>query len=299
METVAAARAATRRGLLLIALAAVLWGTVGVSTKLLYRMTPTTPLSVGFFRLAFAAPILAVACWSRLGRRSFAVERGGLLMMLLVGAMLACYQVCFFAAVADAGVVIATLVTLCTAPLLVALFSVVLLRERPSRSTLLALTCALAGTALLVLKPDSGSHAGGRGVLLALGSATGYAVLALAARALARRYHPLQVTAIGFSAGAILLLPIALASGLTVAYPAAGWLLLLYLGAVPSALGYGIFLAGMRLTPAPVASIVTLLEPLTATILAWTLLGERLGSLGVPGAVLLLGALVALYRGAA
>lgn len=298
METVALVRGAGRRGLLLIALAAILWGTVGVTTKLLYCVTPTTPLSVGFFRLAFAAPILVVACWSRLGRRAFAVERRGLLTMLLIGAMLALYQVCFFAAVADAGVVIATLITLCTAPVLVALFSLALLRERLALATALALACAIAGTALLVATPNAGSHTSGRGVLLALVSAAGYAVMALAARALAHRYHPLQVTAVGFASGAVLLLPIALAAGLVVAYPAAGWLLLVYLGVVPSALGYGLFLMGMRATAASVASIVTLAEPLTATILAWTLLGERLGAGGLPGAALLLGALAVLYRGA-
>jgi DME family drug/metabolite transporter len=283
---------------LLIALAAMLWGTVGVTTKILYQTTPTTPLSVGFFRLAFATPILLAACWSRLGRRAFVVDRRGLRTMLLVGAMLAFYQVCFFAAVADAGVTIATLITLCTAPVLVALFSVALLRQRLAVATLLALACAVAGTVLLVATPDNASHASGRGVLLALMSASGYAVIALTARGLARRYHPLQVTAIGFAAGAALLLPVALAAGLVVAYPAAGWLLLVYLGAVPSALGYGLYLTGMRVTLAPVASIVTLLEPLTATILAWTLLGERLGPWGLPGAVLLLGALAVLYRGA-
>jgi DME family drug/metabolite transporter len=298
METIAQVRDA-RRGLLLIALAAMLWGTVGVTTRELYRLTPATPISVGFFRLAFAAPILLAACRLRLGRRAFVVGWRGLPAMLLVGAMLAFYQVCFFAAVADAGVVIATLITLCSAPVLVALFSVALLRQRVALATVLALACAVSGTVLLVATPDASSQASVHGVLLALASASGYAVIALAARGLARRYHPLQVTAIGFAAGALLLLPIALAAGLVISYPAGGWLLLVYLGAIPSALGYGLYLTGMRVTQAPIASIVTLIEPLTATVLAWTLLGERLGPWGVPGAILLFVALAVLYRGAA
>jgi DME family drug/metabolite transporter len=282
---------------LLIALAALLWGTVGVATKTLYRVSPATPLSVGFFRLAFAAPILALACWARPERRARAVAWRDRAAMFLVGAMLALYQVCFFAAVADAGVVIATLITLCTAPVLVALCSAALLRERLAGAAMLALACAIAGTVLLVAAPGAGLRAGGRGVLLALTAALGYAVLALAARTLARRHHPLQVTAVGFTVGAALLLPFALAAGLVVTYPAVGWLLLVYLGAVPSALGYGLFLSGMRTTLAPVASIVTLVEPLTATVLAWTLLGEGLGPWSVPGAALLLGAFILLYRG--
>ena len=39
------------------------------------------------------------------------------------------------------------------------------------------------------------------------------------------------------------------------------------LGLVPAALALALFLAGMRTTPAPRANIVTLLEPVTATVL--------------------------------
>jgi len=69
---------------------------------------------------------------------------------------------------------------------------------------------------------------------------------------------------------------------------------------VPTALAYGLFLTGMRATPATVASIATLLEPLTATLLAWVLFGERLGPLGLAGTALLLTAMAVLaLRGSA
>ena len=52
------------------------------------------------------------------------------------------------------------------------------------------------------------------------------------------------------------------------AIPAQGRALLLFMGAVPTALAYGLFLSGMRTTTAAVACLVTLLEPLTAAFLA-------------------------------
>jgi DME family drug/metabolite transporter len=302
MDTTIDARAGSRRGLLLILLAALLWGTVGVATQGLYHLTATNALSIGFFRLAIATPALAAACWAILGRRAFRIVPRDLAFMLLIGAATAGYQVCYFAAIARVGVAVAVLITLCTAPVIVALLSAVLLRERLSLSTLLALGCALGGAALLVL---SSAGAGGEqrdtlaGVLLALLSALGYALIALFSRALAGRYHPLQPITVGFGAGALLLLPFALAGGLVTAYPAVGWLLLLHLGLLPTALAYGLFLAGLRHTTATVASVVTLIEPLTSTLLAWLLFGERLGSLGFVGAVLLFGAIVLLYWGAA
>jgi DME family drug/metabolite transporter len=214
--------------------------------------------------------------------------------------MMALYQACYFAAIPRVGVTVATLITLCVAPVIVALLSLVLMRERPAPLVGLALLCALVGTALLVnIRFTGASRADALvGVLLALGSAAAYAILALCSRFLASRYHPLQPIAIGFTVGAALLFGLASAwpGGLIVRYPMIGWLHLLYLGLMPTALGYFAFLAGMRTTPATVATIATLVEPLTSALLAWLLFGERLGSAGWLGAALLLGAMVMLYR---
>ncbi|HEX6544536.1 MAG TPA: EamA family transporter [Ktedonobacterales bacterium] len=295
-SVVSVAETDQRSRLWLIVIAAVLWGTVGITTQSLYRLTPTNPLSVGFFRLAIAAPVLSLGCWAVLGRHSLRIARRDLARVALIGAMLALYQVCYFAAIARVGVTIATLVTLCLAPVLVALLSVVFLNERPTRRVLVALICALAGITAMVGFGGSSAHVSADlvGILLACGSAFGYALVALLGRSLARRYHPLQINAIAFATGALVLLPLALMTGFVVSYPAQGWLLLAYLGLVPSALAYALFLSGMRTTPATIASIVTLLEPLTATVLAALLFGERLGPLGLIGAGLLLAAMVVL-----
>lgn len=90
-------------------------------------------------------------------------------------------------------------------------------------------------------------------------------------------------------------LPVGL-QGLVMSYPLVGWGLLLYLGLTPTALAYGLFLTGVRQVGATVATLVTLLEPLTATLLAWLLLGERLAPLGLLGVVLLVTALALLAR---
>lgn len=184
----------SERGLLQVIFAAVLWGTVGVTTKSLYTISNTNPLSVGFFRLAFSLPALLFACGFVLGRRTFQINRRDLSVMVVIGGMTALYQVAYFSAIERVGVAVATLVTLCVAPVIVALLSAVLTQEKPTPLILLALVCALAGTALLINfepsgEPDgTGSNDVISGVLLALGSATGYAVLALCSRSLAVRW---------------------------------------------------------------------------------------------------------------
>ncbi len=298
MKIQAVAQGSSTHGLSLIVLSAVLWGTVGVAVKVIYGLAETNPLSIGFFRLAIAAPALFWACWWTLGAGMFRVVRRDLVSMMLIGVMMALYQVCYFSAIAKVGVAIAVLVTLCIAPIFVALLSLWLFREKLTSRLLLALTFALIGTVLLVGVQPNGAgalHNTVVGVLLALGSAFGYAVIALCSRTLAQRYHPLQSLTIGFGTGAIVLLPFALSNGFVVSYPAVGWMLLLYLGLIPTVLAYVLFLYGIRHTTATVASITTLLEPLTSTLLAWLFFKEQLSVFGLMGGILLIGAIVLLF----
>lgn len=75
-----------------------------------------------------------------------------------------------------------------------------------------------------------------------------------------------------------------------------GWALLLYLGLVPTALAYGLFFLEMRGATATVASVGALAEPLTSSVLAMLAFGERLGTPGIQGATLLIGAMLFLCR---
>lgn len=293
---------ATRRGLLAVITAAVLWGTVGVAGQLLYDRTDLSPLAVGFSRLAIATVVMvAVRAAAARGPR-LRPRRRDLPRVLLVGAGLAGYQVCYFAAVRAVGVSVATLVTLGLAPLLVAAAATLLLGERHGRSVLAALAIALAGLVLLVGVPaaapgGASGPAGLRtvmGALLAAGSAAGYAGVTLVSRSLAGRVEPRELTLFGFGSGALVLLPLAGAGWGGGGLAALDFVLLLYLGVVPTALAYALFFAGLRTTSSTAASIITLIEPLTATVLAAVLFGERLGAAGLLGGGLLLGAVALL-----
>lgn len=298
METHASAQKGDRFGLLMIMFSASLLGTVGIFVQAIYTLSETNPLSIGFFRLAISTPVLFLACVHTLGWRMFQIARRDLTVMLLIGVMIAFSQACYFGSIGYIGVAAATLITLGAAPVWVALLASLLLRERFTRVILLAGICAIGGTTLLVnIQPGQvivRSHTG-VGVLLALSSALAYGAVTLFSRLLAGRYHPLQSLTVGFLAGAIFLLPITLITGLVLQYPLASWISLFYLGIVTTAFAYWLYFSGMRHTPAMVASIATLLEPLTSTILAWWLLGEQLGLSGIGGGALLLSAIGLLY----
>jgi drug/metabolite transporter, DME family len=282
---------ASRRSLWCIVGAATLWGTTGVTTRAIYNLSSTNSLSVAFLRLAIAALVLLLLCWRLLGRRAWRVKGRDALLMLCMGSMQAISQYCYLTAILECGVTIATLIAICVAPVIVVLFATLFLRERMTRKILLALLCALVGTALLTGTPSGKEAFRGLlvGVFLSLAAATAYANVILIGRTLSSRYHSLQINAASFGSGALILLACSLITHLVLSYPVEGWLLLLYMGCIPTALAYLLFQVGMRSTSATLTSILTFCEPLTAAILAWLLFGERLSLLGILGALLLLG----------
>jgi drug/metabolite transporter, DME family len=287
---------ASRRGFLLVVLAALCWGTSGLSGRVVADRSDLSPLDVAWYRLAIGAAVL-LAAWVLSARRrttAVAITRPVAVRLVLVGVGLAAYQLAYFSAVERAGVSIATLVALGLAPLLIAVGSALLGHGRPGGTTLTALVVALAGLTLLV-GVSAGADSGTAvlvGTLLAAGSALGYAVVTLAGGGVPAG---VPVTLIGFGGGALLLTPAVLAAGIAVPTDPVAVGVLLYLGLVPSALAYGLFFTGVRTVPGAVASIVTLLEPLTATALATAFLGERLAPGAVAGGLLLLAAVAGLY----
>ncbi len=284
------------RGFILVVLAALCWGTSGVCADVVARRTGLDPLDIAWHRMAVGAAVLLAAHLAVRRRAAAAVllPRAARGRLLLVGAGLATYQCAYFAAVPAAGVSIATLVALGLAPLLVAVGTTVLGHGRPDRATTAALGVALAGLVLLV-GVSAGGDAGDAvllGALSAAGCAIAYAGVVIASSGVP---DGVPTTTAGFVIGAVLLTGVALVAGLDLTGDPLSLALLLYLGTVPSALAYGLFFAGVRVVPAAVASIVTLLEPLTATALATVLLGERLSPAALAGGALMLGAVTALY----
>lgn len=283
--------------MLLVALAAITWGTIGIAVALLYRLTPLDALTVGFWRLVISVPPLLILSRLYAGPNFWRVQRRDLGPVFLMGVAFAAYQVCYFAAIPYIGLAAAVLVNICSAPIIVAVLSGVFLKERLTPLVGLVLVTALSGTALLVGgSPEAESpRALVTGGLLALGAGLAYSLVALTARVVAPRYHPVQPIAMAFTLSALLLAPVVLARGLEVHYSPTSWLLLLYLGLVPTALGYSLYLRGMKTTPATISAIIALLEPLISTLVALTpLLGERLSPGGVVGGLLLLSSVVVL-----
>ena len=76
----------------------------------------------------------------------------------------------------------------------------------------------------------------------------------------------------------------------------ASWLLIVYLGVVTMAVAWALLFTGLRSTPSGAAVIATLIEPVTAVLIAVVLLNEQLTPAGVLGSLLILTAIASLGR---
>lgn len=285
-------------GFVLIALAAISWGTTGSVTTVLVGRAGADPFLIGVARLWIAAVLLLPAARFVVGPFRLApMDRWRCLAM---GACMACYQAAYFTAVTMAGITVAALVAICSAPLMIAALATTFLGERVSARLATALILGVTGTILLVAAPGTIAAPPGHfaaGVILALFAGAAYALYAVIAKASLSTAAPLPVAAVTFTAAAILLTPALVWSSSPVEQIAMGWPWLLYLGAVATAGAYASYTIGLRSVPASVAGVITLLEPLTATVLGVLFFGERLGAAGTFGALLMFSALAVLAAG--
>ncbi|MEX1162996.1 MAG: DMT family transporter [Nitriliruptor sp.] len=273
--------AGSGRGPLDIAAAAVLWGTAGATQELL--LPTAAPVAVAAYRCLLGGGVL-LAWVLRAPRRDslVATVRGGGWPLTTAPLAMTVFQATYLLGIRTAGVAIGTLVALGSAPAWAG-FLALLSGRRPGGRWLVATLVAVAGLAALVGADASGVTVGG--VALA---ATAGAAYALYATASARLTVPdrVSVVAVVFTTCGLLLLPAALGSvGVGTTVEEVGGLLWLAVGT--TVVAYVLFLRGLVRVDAPTATTLSLLEPLTAAALAFTLVGERTTWVGAAGVVAL------------
>ncbi|MDI1459350.1 DMT family transporter [Catellatospora sp. KI3] len=279
------------RGLFFVGTAAVAWGTGGAVASVLYRTSGLGPLAVSFWRLVCGIAMLY-------GLRALTRDRTPVRPRdaLVLGIGLAVYQTAYYGSIAYAGLAVGTVVTLGACPVVIALAARVVLRETLSFARAGYIGAALAGLVLLVGAAGAAGPDPLLGAAFGVLSAAGYAVVTIYSRRAGGDLS--SVTSAAFVVAAVCVAPLAAWEGLL---PAAGtvavtgvWLL--YLGAVPTALAYRLFFAGVAAVPATVTAVVTLLEPVAGVLIAVGLLGERLTVAAAAGAGLMLAAVAGLSR---
>lgn len=276
---------------LAVVFAAVCFGTTGTAQAL--GPDGTQPLAVGAARILVGAALLLVIA-SRVPGAPAGWDRR---VLATAGVGVAAYQLAFFTAVQDTGVAVGTVVAIGSGPAFTGLLGRLTAGEPFTGRWIAATALACAGVALLVGGGEAAAVSP-LGVGLALVAGASYATYTVAAKRLLTAGHaPEAVMARAFTAGAVLLLPVLAATGGGGLVSPGGLALVVFLGAVPTALAYVLFARGLRRLSSGETATLTLAEPLTATALGIVVLGEHPTALTAAGAALVLGGLVVLAAG--
>jgi drug/metabolite transporter (DMT)-like permease len=182
-----------------------------------------------------------------------------------------------------------------TAPVMVALGSAAVLRERVTSRRWLGIVLAFSGVAVLsVAHRTSGGSTSLVGVMVSLLAPVSWAIYSIVAKPLTERASSIQVTAAGMLIGSIALLPFLSArtfdeiGGLT----ATGWMWMALLGIGSSVGGYFIFVWALARMDATRVSVFLYAVPLVAITSAWLILDEPLGLSVLVAAVLVIAGVV-------
>lgn len=259
-----------RRGILLVAGAALLWSTGGMAIKALAE----PPLKIAFYRCGIAAVALLLLLRPRVARWS---------AEFLVA--IASYAACLITfVVATRWTTAANAIFLQYSGVVwVLLFSPVVLKEPFRPRDAAAVAAALGGMALFFVGKLS---YGGAGDWVALLSGVFFATLVISLRRQGQAGARAAVTW-GNILGAAALLPV-MPGQLSLTLRSAA--ILAFLGVFQIALAYVLFVAGLQRVTATQASLVGMLEPVCNPIWVFLAIGERPTGWAVAGGFVVLAA---------
>ena len=266
---------AKSKGYVFIAIAGLLWATLGLFGKFLMGNGLTSE-QVAFTRLFFGFIVLGVYSSIRTPQ-ILKISKKGIIYSVIIGIICqAMFNLCYFKAIDIAGVSIAA-VLLYTSPLFLAIFSKVCYKENITRSKLFSLILCFIGAIMAVT--------GGRldfqglnafGLLLGVLSAIAYALMPTISKNALKEFSSSTILVYSFLFGAIFMIPssrpweiLNYAKDLDVLS------CMLMLGIVPAALAYIFYAAGIsKGVELSVAGVVASVELVGSVIIGCTILGE-------------------------
>jgi drug/metabolite transporter (DMT)-like permease len=226
-----------------------------------------------FYRCVFAVATIGLVL--AVTRRLFVLRRRATRRYaLLLGTTLGVHWFLFFETIKLSSVVLAVL-TAYLAPIAVALLGPFFLPERHSAVALLALVPSVGGLALVAFAGGEDVNARPLAVLTGLGTAITYAGLVIGTKRVAARVSAAGLTFWNYTVSGLVMLPLLVTADRIA--PTAGELgYLVLLGIVFTAVTGYLYVWLIRKVTAQAIGILAYLEPVSAALLAWALLGEQL-----------------------
>lgn len=287
-------------GTLLIILAGIFWGSMGIFVRGLTALTGFTSIQIVCVRLVVAAVVFSAILWAK-DRSGFRIDRKDIPLFLGLGiCSILFFSTCYFTAIRMMTLSVAAIL-LYTSPIWVMLMSLLLFHEKMTGRKLLALILSFIGC-IFVSGIGSGENIiTPLGILIGLGSGFGYGLYSILGTIALRRYSTYTVTTYTFVIAAI-------GSLFTCSLPDL-WhkitacqskpylcFFLILTGIVTAVIPFLLYTLGLEHIEASRAAILATIEPMVATLIGVIVFHEYLTPLSALGILSILGAIIILNK---
>lgn len=286
-----------------IAILALFIGAVTIAfAPILVRLSELGPSATGFHRFLLAIPLYwAIAATLPRAEAIEGSERPktvrDFVLIAMAGVYLAADVAVWHYSIQMTTVANSTLLAN-VAPVFVVLGGWLLFRTRVTGTYLIGLAAAMTGVFILSRASLSLSQDHFVGDLLGVLTAVFYAAYQMSVERLRRRFSTVTIMKYAIPVSALVMLPVALASGEELLpVTLAGWGFLIALAAGPQVFGQGLIAWALAHLPVAFASVSLLVQPVTAALVAWALFGEHIGLQQGIGAVIVLAGIMLARRG--
>jgi drug/metabolite transporter (DMT)-like permease len=270
----------------LVVLAAFFWGISGGIGGILMA-DGWDPFVVSLYRGLIGLPF--VLAWLAVRpRRSGLANRRLWFWSAIAGLGVAGNFSFYFVSIAEGSVAVAATLMYC-APVFVYLVSFALKLERPSLMKWVSIAVVLLGIALLTQIHDVGaSGVTPIGVAAGLLAGLSYSVFIFGFKYAAPHGSPQAILVIAFTVLALVLIWPSNPAQIVTVLSTPDWPLFAALGVLGAGLSFLLYILGLHHTAPAVASIVAMVEPVTASLFGVVVLDEHLVGLQVLGMALIL-----------
>lgn len=281
-----------KKGMISIIIPSVIWGSVGINVRLLSQQG-LDPFSISFFDLLIGSVFIYLFAGYKGERIRFRYNNNIIKHLILQGLFFGLTGILLFFSFLSTSISNATFLQQ-TMPIWVMILSAILLKEKVTLRKITALVIAIIGIFLLFQFNILASYL--KGDVLALLSSFAFSGMVLNAKKL-KNVSEFTSTFFQLSIACLTMLPFMILKfgnnsiqniWLTV-------FLLLFLGIVNTGITQRLFLYGLRYVEASKASILNLIEPMSATIFAFIIYSEKLTIYSFLGIMLIIVSVIIIF----
>jgi len=285
-------RCAMKKGYFYIILAAVIFSTMEISSKMI--ASAVNPIQLSFIRFLIGGLILLPLAIKELKAKKIRLTWGDLKFFTAAGILCVVVSMTFFQLAVLYTKASTVAIVFSVNPIFIIPLAAFYLNERITKRTVISLALSIAGIIVIMNPLNVGLDL--KGIVLAILAAVTFAVYSVYSKTRAGYYGSMALNSFTFLVGDLVLFILIMLSkigsvadffaargmGTFSAIPvvhginSGNILVVLYLGIVVTGLGYVFFFKAMHETSATTASIVFLIKPALAPLFALLIIAEKI-----------------------